>query len=158
MADTPFVNPSPQMNMSLLIHKEVQWYKPLYLKPWPPLPPHPLTLTTKLCLKISNLHFSFCCLKVTPDSLFVMDKHPEFRNIVIGAGFSGNIEGTNGYFIYMCFRAVVWLFIRDNCIMWSQSISGKLKINSTRRHRLRQDFHLSFHLQEWPKENFSTKC
>ena len=81
-----------------------------------PLPPHPLTLTTKLCLKISNLHFSFCCLKVTPDSLFVMDKHPEFRNIVIGAGFSGNIEGTNGYFIYMCFRAVVWLFIRDNCI------------------------------------------
>ena len=45
-----------------------------------------------------------------------MDKHPEFRNIVIGAGFSGNREGTNGYFIYMCFRAVVWLFIRDNCI------------------------------------------
>lgn len=45
-----------------------------------------------------------------------MDKHPEFRNIVIGAGFSGNIEGTNGYFIYMCFRAVVWLFIRYNCI------------------------------------------
>lgn len=102
--------------MSLRIHKEVQRYTPLYLKPWPPLPPHPLTLTTKLCLKISNLHFSFCCLKVTPDSLFVMDKHPEFRNIVIGAGFSGNIEGTNGYFIYMCFRAVVWLFTRDNCI------------------------------------------
>lgn len=31
-----------------------------------------------------------CIYSVTPDHLFVMDKHPEFRNIVIGAGFSGH--------------------------------------------------------------------
>ena len=26
---------------------------------------------------------------MTPDHLFVLDRHPEFQNIVIGAGFSG---------------------------------------------------------------------
>ncbi|XP_073257714.1 peroxisomal sarcosine oxidase-like isoform X2 [Porites lutea] len=31
-----------------------------------------------------------CIYSVTPDHLFVMDRHPEYKNIVIGAGFSGH--------------------------------------------------------------------
>jgi len=31
-----------------------------------------------------------CIYSVTPDHLFVLDRHPEFQNIVIGAGFSGH--------------------------------------------------------------------
>ncbi|XP_068680940.1 peroxisomal sarcosine oxidase-like [Montipora foliosa] len=31
-----------------------------------------------------------CIYTVTPDHLFVLDRHPEFRNIIIGAGFSGH--------------------------------------------------------------------
>jgi sarcosine oxidase len=27
---------------------------------------------------------------VTPDAHFVLDRHPEFSNVVIGAGFSGH--------------------------------------------------------------------
>ncbi|KAL9982142.1 hypothetical protein ACROYT_G010951 [Oculina patagonica] len=31
-----------------------------------------------------------CIYSVTPDHLFVLDRHPEFQNIIIGAGFSGH--------------------------------------------------------------------
>jgi len=31
-----------------------------------------------------------CIYSVTPDHLFVLDRHPEYKNIVIGAGFSGH--------------------------------------------------------------------
>lgn len=31
-----------------------------------------------------------CIYTVTPDHLFVLDRHPEYRNIIIGAGFSGH--------------------------------------------------------------------
>lgn len=32
-------------------------------------------------------------LQMTPDSHFVLDRHPAYRNIVIGAGFSGSHTG-----------------------------------------------------------------
>lgn len=31
-----------------------------------------------------------CLYSVTPDQLFVLDRHPEYNNIIIGAGFSGH--------------------------------------------------------------------
>uniref|UniRef100_A0A4W5KCL4 Pipecolic acid and sarcosine oxidase n=1 Tax=Hucho hucho TaxID=62062 RepID=A0A4W5KCL4_9TELE len=31
-----------------------------------------------------------CCLQVTPDHHFVLDRHPHHNNIIIGAGFSGH--------------------------------------------------------------------
>lgn len=33
-----------------------------------------------------------CCLQVTPDHHFVLDRHPHHNNIIIGAGFSGILQ------------------------------------------------------------------
>ena len=42
----------------------------------------------KLNLTIINFLFLFL-IQLTPDINFVLDKHPKFSNIIIGAGFSG---------------------------------------------------------------------
>ena len=35
-------------------------------------------------------HFNFFfCLQMTPDENFILDQHPHWKNIVVGAGFSG---------------------------------------------------------------------
>lgn len=31
----------------------------------------------------------FACLQLTPDQDFILDYHPTYNNIIIGAGFSG---------------------------------------------------------------------
>ena len=33
---------------------------------------------------------SVCMYTMTPDSHFIVDRHPRFSNVVIGAGFSGH--------------------------------------------------------------------
>jgi len=39
----------------------------------------------------ARLHRSMTCLyTLTPDEHFIVDRHPVFRNVVFGAGFSGH--------------------------------------------------------------------
>ena len=45
------------------------------------------------CL-IASLHICktmfYFYLKVSPDGVHILDKHPKYPNIVVGCGFSGN--------------------------------------------------------------------
>ena len=36
------------------------------------------------------LHSTVCLYALTPDSHFIIDRHPEWRHVIIGAGFSGH--------------------------------------------------------------------
>lgn len=45
------------------------------------------------CLAFDDLLF----LQITPDDDFVLDHHPSYSNIVIGAGFSGTAQNESNY-------------------------------------------------------------
>ncbi len=53
------------------------------------------TKCTSTSKSTCTLCMYFLMLQMTPDRDFIIDRHPAHRNIVIGAGFSGEFNKAN---------------------------------------------------------------